>query len=215
MKESYNVLVIDDIKDMGKNFEAYKKYLSKDYGLKVNFKLNCSIEEVDYQDAYDLLMVDYNLSSGFFSGSEKGFGQEFIEKFRSYNKVCKIIFYSSEFMIDEKKNRYKIKLSDEEVFNVVNNLKVDAILPKVGNFDLMIKTIGMNLLNQDPILNFLNYLKFEYVNNDIELFYSGSSDIAINIDELMKEYQLGTEIGRKFKNELYTTIGTQLFSYNY
>ena len=216
MSYTYKVLVIDDNRDMSLNFEPYMDFL-QDEGYFTKFDLvssNVEFKSINVLD-YDILMVDYNLKQGFFSNSNNSMGTDFLRTFRKENRVSKIIFYSSEFTYDkDNRTNNQIRLSPTEIFQLINDFKVDFIVPK-NNFNLVVKTIGECINDLDVIAKLLINLSQKFEGDDEHLIYSSPDGKDFTVKELLRGYLSDSDDGRQFREQLLSTVATVLFKYEY
>lgn len=213
MEYKFQVLVVDDDPQIKNNFNAYKKYLIKNHDLDVNFTVINNESEFNLNIPYDILMVDYNLKHGFFN-SAKQMGNEFIEEFRKKNRVSKIIFYSSEFEYNNETKKYKFPLPDREIFELINDLKVDKISSK-SNFEMMVEVIKDCCEDLDIISLILSRTLSEYEANDISVNYTNKKGEDIEVSTLLKDILFDNEQGKEFKKRVIETVLSVLFKYKY
>lgn len=209
----YNILVLDDMVDIKEVFEIYKDHIREKSGYKVEFHLVSNEDELKKFESikFDIVMIDYDLSQGLFKTTD---GNEWVRTVRQKNGVCKIIFYSSEFEYSES-NRAKcrLKLSSKEIFDLVNEYKVDAIVSK-NNFEMLINCIIDNIKNVDPISKLLIEMRQQYSYLG-EIFYYEIDGERISLDRLLNEYQSDTRIGKEFGKELAKTLASGVMTIDY
>lgn len=215
MDYTYQILVIDDTKDIENSFKVYQNHIL-DEGIKTFFTLVTSEEELKQvkKNTFDVLMVDYNLKNGFFSDN-RSMGTDFIKSFREKNRISKIIFYSSEFEYSGfNKKDCKLNLHPSEIFELINTFKVNSIVSK-SNFDMIIGSIIDNIKDLDPIAKLLINTRDKYDDDDFPLFYTTSDGNEMNIDQLLHEYQADSDRGKEFREQLLSTVVTLLLEYKY
>lgn len=160
-------------------------------------------------------MVDYNLRNGFFEDETMSMGTDFINDFRKNNMINKIIFYSTEFRYDLSTRIPDIQLniSQKEYYELINNYKIDAIVPK-NNTEMLVNMIENCIKNLDPISKFLRKTLNKF-SKDSDLLYYEAGGSEYTIAQLLEEYQKDSEVGKEFGENLLETIATLLLEYRY
>lgn len=216
MENIFKILVIDDEEQIKNNFQLYEKLLER-REIKSEFHLISNEKQYDSHkgEIFDVLMVDYNLRNGFFQSAGKAVGTDFIHQFRETNMISKIIFYSTGFRFQNKKPKIEAKLNitDEEYFTLVNDYKIDGIVPK-DNSALIVDIIEKCVKNIDPIIRFLKETQLKY-EKEGDLLYFESEGIEYTVSEILSEYQLNSEVGKRFELELLETVSTLLLNYKF
>ncbi|PCN43182.1 hypothetical protein B9C88_17175 [Brevibacillus laterosporus] len=213
MSYNFKALVIDDLPQQASTFETYKKYLKRKENIDIEFKVIHNESQYDENEPYDILLVDYNLRHGFFN-CEKQLGNEFIESFRKKNKICKVIFYSSEFYYSPNNKKYKIPLADKDLFDLINDLQVDKIASK-DNFNMMIQVIKECCMQLDILPLLLSRTLSEYKKKDITVSYTNLQGEEIDLSTLLDDIVHDNEQGKQFRKQIMDTILTVLFNYKY
>lgn len=212
----YKVLVVDDHKEIESSFQLYSMEL-EDRGLNVKFDIVSTIGyfEEKKDEQFDILMVDYNLRNGFFEDETMSMGTDFINDFRKNNMINKIIFYSTEFRYDLSTRIPDIQLniSQKEYYELINNYKIDAIVPK-NNTEMLVNMIEKCIKNLDPISKFLRKTLNKF-SKDSDLLYYEAGGSEYTIAQLLEEYQKDSEVGKEFGENLLETIATLLLEYRY
>ncbi|MGT2949983.1 hypothetical protein BU202_01495 [Streptococcus cuniculi] len=212
----YRVLVIDDHRDIERSFQLYALRL-EDKGFLVTFEIASTITEFVQKknERYDILMVDYNLRNGFFDEDSKSLGTDFISDFRKNNMISKIIFYSTEFRynVSAQPKDIQLNISPKEYYELINNYKIDAIVPK-NNTPMLVDRIEDCIKNLDPISKFLRSTMDKF-SEDADLLYYEVDGHDYTITQVLEEYQKATEIGKKFGENFLETIATVLLDYRY
>lgn len=216
MEDIFKILVIDDERQIENNFLLYEKLIEKK-GINSKFFLVSNENEYDSlkDETFDVLMVDYNLRHGFFQSADKTVGTDFIRDFREVNMIDKIVFYSTDFKFQNRSASIEARLNitDEEYFRLINDYRIDGIVPK-NNIDLIVDIIEKCVKDIDPIIRFLKETRSKYEKNGDYLYFE-SEGKEYTISEILKEYQLNSEVGKKFGVELLETISTVLLNYKY
>lgn len=213
MAYKFKALVVDDMPQMVKSFDIYQKYLKVKKNIDIDFKAIHSEEDYDENEAFDILLVDYNLKHGFFN-NDKTLGNQFIESFRKKNKISKIIFYSSEFEYDVDAKRYKFNFPAKEIFNLINDLQVDKIAAK-DNFNMMLEVIAECCEELDIVPLILSRTLSQYKEKDISVTYTDLEGEEIEVASLLEDIIKDSKRGRAFKEQLVETVMTVLFNYKY
>ncbi|HEL1769328.1 hypothetical protein UN717_07535 [Streptococcus suis] len=212
----YKVLVVDDYKEIERSFPLYSMEL-EDRGLNVKFDIVSTIRDFKEKkdEQFDILMVDYNLRNGFFEDETMSMGTDFINDFRKKNMINKIIFYSTEFRYDLSTRIPDIQLniSQKEYYELINNYKIDAIVPK-NNTEMLVDMIENCIKNLDPISKFLRKTLNKFA-EDSDLLYYEAKGSEYTIAQLLEEYQKDSEVGKEFGENLLETIATLLLEYRY
>ena len=216
MENVFKILVIDDERQIESNFPLYEMLIKRKG---INSKFSLVSNENEYEtikhETFDVLMVDYNLRNGFFQSADKTVGTDFIRDFREVNMVDKIVFYSTDFKYQNRVTNIEAKLNitDEEFFRLINDYKIDGIVPK-NNPHLIADIIEKCVRDIDPIIRFLKETKLKYEKSGDYLYFE-SDGTEYTISEILKEYQLNSEVGKKFGVELLETMSTVLLNYKY
>lgn len=212
----YKVLVIDDHKEIESSFPLYSMEL-KDRSLNVKFDIVSTIGDFEGKkgEQFDILMVDYNLRNGFFEDERMSMGTDFINDFRKNNMINKIIFYSTEFRYNvlARTQDIQLNISPKEYYDLINNYKIDAIVPK-DNTDMLVDRIEDCIKNLDPISKFL-MSTMDRFSEDKDLLYYEVDGVDYTITQVLEEYQKDTDVGKKFGESLLETVATMLLDYRY
>lgn len=203
MPKIFNIIVVDDKPEtIEVVLQAVKLSLKIDYNYEINYKLLSKRTEVDQLNNYvcDIVMFDCALSGedyNFQNMDESRYGFELIKKYREKNKRTKIIFYSGSFDFEDEGT---FDLSVLDFIHIINELNVFAITNR--EVSRLVDTIKRAIDELDTILISLEDLICHY--GEDGYFYVG--DKKLSSDELLKELKLGTKLGEKFREEVYSTI---------
>ena len=203
MKKKFEIIVVDDNPDtMEMVLYAVKKALQFKYNYEIEYKILSKRKDVDKlgEQICDIVMFDCALSGedyDFQDNSAARYGYELIKKYRENNKRTKIIFYSGSFDFQEEGS---FDLSVKDFVQIINDLNIFAITNR--EVDMLINTIKKAIDELDTVLISLEDLIYHYGEDGI--FYVDNKKISA--DELLKELRLGTPIGEKFREEIYSTI---------
>lgn len=203
MPKIFNIIVVDDKPEtIEVVLQAVKSSLKIDYNYEINYKLLSKRTEVDQLNNYvcDIVMFDCALSGedyNFQNMDESRYGFELIKKYREKNKRTKIIFYSGSFDFEDEGT---FDLSVLDFIHIINELNVFAITNR--EVSRLVDTIKRAIDELDTILISLEDLICHY--GEDGYFYVG--DKKLSSDELLKELKLGTKLGEKFREEVYSTI---------
>lgn len=203
MPKIFNIIVVDDKPEtIEVVLQAVKSSLKIDYNYEINYKLLSKRTEVDQLNNYvcDIVMFDCALSGedyNFQNMDESRYGFELIKKYRKKNKRTKIIFYSGSFDFEDEGT---FDLSVLDFIHIINELNVFAITNR--EVSRLVDTIKRAIDELDTILISLEDLICHY--GEDGYFYVG--DKKLSSDELLKELKLGTKLGEKFREEVYSTI---------
>ncbi len=203
MPKIFNIIIVDDKPEtIEVVLQAVKSSLKIDYNYEINYKLLSKRTEVDQLNNYvcDIVMFDCALSGedyNFQNMDESRYGFELIKKYREKNKRTKIIFYSGSFDFEDEGT---FDLSVLDFIHIINELNVFAITNR--EVSRLVDTIKRAIDELDTILISLEDLICHY--GEDGYFYVG--DKKLSSDELLKELKLGTKLGEKFREEVYSTI---------
>ena len=203
MPKIFNIIVVDDKPEtIEVVLQAVKSSLKIDYNYEINYKLLSKRTEVDQLNNYvcDIVMFDCALSGedyNFQNMDESRYGFELIKKYREKNKRTIIIFYSGSFDFEDEGT---FDLSVLDFIHIINELNVFAITNR--EVSRLVDTIKRAIDELDTILISLEDLICHY--GEDGYFYVG--DKKLSSDELLKELKLGTKLGEKFREEVYSTI---------
>ena len=203
MPKIFNIIVVDDKPEtIEVVLQAVKSSLKIDYNYEINYKLLSKRTEVDQLNNYvcDIVMFDCALSGedyNFQNMDESRYGFELIKKYREKNKRTKIIFYSGSFDFEDEGT---FDLSVLDFIHIINELNVFAITNR--EVSRLVDTIKRAIDELDTILISLEDWICHY--GEDGYFYVG--DKKLSSDELLKELKLGTKLGEKFREEVYSTI---------
>lgn len=181
--------------------EAVKKKLAlKD--IKIEYKILSKQREVDNLEnsSCDIIMFDCALSGenyNFENYEEARFGFELLKRYRKKNKRTKIIFYSGSFDFD---GEGFFDLTPLEFIQIINELNVFAITNR--EVDRLFDAIQKAIKEIDTILISMEDLIYNY--GEDGYFYIDGAKIASQ--KLIHELRIGSEIGEKFREEVYSTI---------
>ncbi|QZY56486.1 hypothetical protein [Crassaminicella profunda] len=213
MSYKYRALVIDDEIQIKSVCDTYAQYLKELHDIDIKFDIANNESEYDETKPYDILLVDYNLKKSF-NFANKNTGDGFIEKFRTKNRVSKVIFYSSSFVYNQDKGKYTFPFEGKEAFDLINKLQIDRIVPK-DNFDMMIEVIESCCKQMDILPLTLTKLLKEYRSEDIHINYTNKAGEEIEITDLINELLNDTEEGRNFRERILKTVFSVLLNVNY
>lgn len=195
-----NILIIDDDKGITDTFDIIKKIMKKKQDIDVKTTLaNTKSELIDELNnkstIYDIVFVDYFLEKTF--GDEDGI--KIIRKVRDINKLCKIIFFSTNFEVK------KIQFQHSDYFHFINKLKIDGIVLKTEIQEIIeiIKETsdGINLFSSS-----LQKMIKDYDDISEKLYFKSSIGEKIDANELLKEIEKGTQIGKEFEKLYHKTL---------
>jgi hypothetical protein len=193
MERIYKIIIVDDNKNaMTDIMETVKLELRFDK-ININYEILDNGDSVDRIDKLvgDVFMFDCNLSSmpiKFINGCEFNQGFELIGAFRKNNKRSKIIFYSGTF---EKEGYPTFDAND--FVKMINDFNVFKISPRRA--EVLAKNLKLAIEDLDSILISMEGLITDFGED-------GSFDIdgaKLTGEQLLKELQLGTNIGEKFR----------------
>lgn len=203
MQKEFEIVVVDDNPDTVEVvFQAVKSTLKLDYNYNINYKILSKRKEVEKLNDYvcDIVMFDCALSGedyDFQDTSEARYGFELIKRYRKKNKRTKIIFYSGSFDFE---NEGSFDLSVTDFVYIINALNVFAISNR--EVSRLTDAIKRAIDDLDTVLVSLEELIHRY--GEDGYFYVNNQKISSEI--LLEELKLGTEIGEKFREEVYSTI---------
>ena len=171
-------------------------------GVKIEYKILSKQSEVDSLKNYscDIVMFDCALSGedyNFQNYEESRFGFTLLKRYRENNRRTKIIFYSGSFNFDGEGN---FDLSALDFVQIINELKIFAITNR--EVPRLSKAIKSAIEELDTVLVSMEDLICNYGENGV--FYIEGKSISAN--QLLQELRLGTAVGEKFREEIYSTI---------
>lgn len=202
MDKTFRIVAIDDNPDtLDPVLHAVKQMLNLD-GVKIEYKILSKQSEVDSLKNYscDIVMFDCALSGedyNFQNYEESRFGFTLLKQYRENNRRTKIIFYSGSFNFDGEGN---FDLSALDFVQIINELKIFAITNR--EVPRLSKAIKSAIEELDTVLVSMEDLICNYGENGV--FYIEGKSISAN--QLLQELRLGTAVGEKFREEIYSTI---------
>ncbi|WP_122789259.1 hypothetical protein [Intestinibacillus sp. Marseille-P6563] len=202
MDKTFRIVAIDDNPDtLDPVLHAVKQMLNLD-GVKIEYKILSKQSEVDSLKNYscDIVMFDCALSGedyNFQNYEESRFGFTLLKRYRENNRRTKIIFYSGSFNFDGEGN---FDLSALDFVQIINELKIFAITNR--EVPRLSKAIKSAIEELDTVLVSMEDLICNYGENGV--FYIEGKSISAN--QLLQELRLGTAVGEKFREEIYSTI---------
>lgn len=212
MKYVFQALAIDDEPQMIDYFNVIKQFLLDIYQIQINFDV--IHEEKDYQreKSYDILLIDYDLKRGY--SVKKQQGNEVIKEFRKYNRISKVIFYSSSFVYSDEKKNYVIALPVKEIYDLINDYQINKIASK-ENFDMMVKVIKECCAELDILPLILVRMLSHYKKAGIETIYTNSKGDEIDANGLIDEIMNDNEEGKKFREKFTEAVLNTMFDFKY
>lgn len=202
MDKIFRIVAIDDNPDtLDPVLHAVKQMLNLD-GVKIEYKILSKQSEVDSLKNYscDIVMFDCALSGedyNFQNYEESRFGFTLLKRYRKNNRRTKIIFYSGSFNFDGEGN---FDLSALDFVQIINELKIFAITNR--EVPRLSKAIKSAIEELDTVLVSMEDLICNYGENGV--FYIEGKSLSAN--QLLQELRLGTAVGEKFREEIYSTI---------
>ena len=202
MDKTFRIVAIDDNPDtLDPVLHAVKQMLNLD-GVKIEYKILSKQSEVDSLKNYscDIVMFDCALSGedyNFQNYEESRFGFTLLKRYRENNRRTKIIFYSGSFNFDGEGN---FDLSALDFVQIINELKIFAITNR--EVPRLSKAIKSAIEELDTVLVSMEDLICNYGENGV--FYIEGRSFSVN--RLLQELRLGTAVGEKFREEIYSTI---------
>lgn len=202
MDKTFRIVAIDDNPDtLDPVLHAVKQMLNLD-GVKIEYKILSKQSEVDSLKNYscDIVMFDCALSGedyDFQNYEESRFGFTLLKRYRENNRRTKIIFYSGSFNFDGEGN---FDLSALDFVQIINELKIFAITNR--EVPRLSKAIKSAIEELDTVLVSMEDLICNYGENGV--FYIEGKSLSAN--QLLQELRLGTAVGEKFREEIYSTI---------
>lgn len=203
MQKIFNIVIVDDNPDtLDTILKTVKSSLKINYNYEINYTILSKRREVDKLNDYvcDIVMFDCALSGedyNFQDNAEARYGFELIKKYRIKNKRTKIIFYSGSFDFEDEGS---FDLSIKDFVQIINELNIFAITNR--NVNRLVNVIKKAIDELDTVLISLEDLIYRY-GEDGYFFVSGQK---ISSQELLNQIRLGTQIGEKFREEVYSTI---------
>ena len=202
MDKTFRIVAIDDNPDtLDPVLHAVKQMLNLD-GVKIEYKILSKQSEVDSlkNHSCDIVMFDCALSGedyNFQNYEESRFGFTLLKRYRENNRRTKIIFYSGSFNFDGEGN---FDLSALDFIQIINELKIFAITNR--EVPRLSKAIKSAIEELDTVLVSMEDLICNYGENGV--FYIEGEPLSAN--RLLQELRLGTAVGEKFREEIYSTI---------
>lgn len=203
MSRIFNIVVVDDNPEtLEYVLQAIKMQLKIKYNYDISYILLSKRNEVEQLNEHpcDIVMFDCALSGedyNFQDKDESRYGFELLKEYREKNKRTKIIFYSGSFDFE---GEGSFDLSVMEFVEIINELNVFAISNR--EVERLVMSIKRAIDDLDTILISLEDLIYSY--GEEGYFYIQNEKLSAA--ELLKELKLGTDIGEKFRKEIYSTI---------
>lgn len=206
----YKIVFIDDEKEIIERImEAVKGIVAKSHGLDLQYNVFSKREEIEgiHNAAADIVLFDCAMGATnlyFEDKDESTYGIELMRRFREKNKRTKIIFYSGGFQLE---GSQCYEFTNSEMLKLINDLHIFKMIPK--DLEEISKAIIEALEELDAVIVGLEDLKYEYDNFGI--FHVNDKDYSIA--QLIEELKNGTEIGERFKNNVYKLTLTYLMKF--
>jgi CheY-like chemotaxis protein len=203
MQKEFHIVIVDDNPDtLDTILKTVKSSLRINYNYEINYTILSKRKEVDKLNDYvcDIVMFDCALSGedyNFQDNAEARYGFELIKKYRKKNKRTKIIFYSGSFDFEDEGS---FDLSIKDFVQIINELNIFAITNR--NVKRLVDVIKKAIDELDTVLISLEDLIYRYGEDG----YFFVSDQRISSQDLLNEIRLGTQVGEKFREEVYSTI---------
>lgn len=202
MEKIFTLIAVDDKPESLDPILATVKELLSLEGLNLTYKILSKKNEVEKLQDYpcDIVMFDCALSGENFDFSdyeEARFGIKLLKDYRKQNCRTKIIFYSGSFDFEGEGN---FDLTCLEFVQMINELNVFAI----SNRDVKRLTglIQKAIAELDTVLVSMEDLILTYGENGTFII----NGIQVPAQQLLTELRLGTAIGEKFREDIYSTI---------
>lgn len=206
----YKIVFIDDEKEIIERImEAVKGIVAKSHGLDLQYYVFSKREEIEgiHNAAADIVLFDCAMGATnlyFEDKDESTYGIELMRRFREKNKRTKIIFYSGGFQLE---GSQCYEFTNSEMLKLINDLHIFKMIPK--DLEEISKAIIEALEELDAVIVGLEDLKYEYDN--FGMFHVNDKDYSIA--QLIEELKNGTEIGERFKNNVYKLTLTYLMKF--
>ena len=206
----YKIVFIDDEKEIIERImEAVKGIVAKSHGLDLLYYVFSKREEIEgiHNAAADIVLFDCAMGATnlyFEDKDESTFGIELMKKFREKNKRTKIIFYSGGFQLE---GSQCYEFTNSEMLKLINDLHIFKMIPK--DLEEISKAIIEALEELDAVIIGLEDLKYEYDNFGV--FHVNDKDYSIT--QLIEELKNGTEVGERFKNNVYKLTLTYMMKF--
>lgn len=201
MEKCYDILVVDDEKNIKDIFETFIMEF-KEEGIDVKFDYIHELDKFhEVKKPFDVILFDSEFRTSSLSTikEKKSQGFELIRQYRTTNKRTKVIFYSSTFDL---KNEDQIPLSHKEYFEIINELNIFRLVYKNKAehiYGAIIDAIKAALDDLDVIMTSLEKMYYDY--NGIDLGYQiEGKDITLH--QLMYEFKMGGENAEKFRKDI-------------
>lgn len=202
MKKEFKLIAVDDNPEsLEPILAAVKEILSLD-GLNLGYLIFSKKNEVEKLKEYpcDIVMFDCALSGENFDFAhyeEARFGIKLLQEYRKQNRRTKIIFYSGSFDFEGEGN---FDLTCLDFVQMINELNIFAISNR--DVRLLAHLIKKAIAELDTVLVSMEDLILTYGENGTFII-NGS---CVPAQQLLTELRLGTEIGEKFREDIYATI---------
>ena len=206
----YKIVFIDDEKTIIETImESVKEIVGKSHGLELQYYIFSDRKEIEslHNVAADIVLFDCAMGGAnlyFEDMDESIFGVELMKRFREKNKRTKIIFYSGGFQLE---GSQCYEFTNAEMLKLINDLHIFKMIPK--DLKEISQAIIEALEELDAVIIGLEDLKYEYDN--LGLFRVDNKDYSIT--QLIEELRNGTEIGERFKNNVYKLTLTYLMKF--
>lgn len=189
--------------------ETVKCIVNKTHGLELQYYIFSERKEIEKMNevAADIILFDCAMGGTdlyFENREDENYGVELIKKFRDKNKRTKIIFYSGGFKLA---GSQCYEFTNEEMLELINDLHIYKMIPK--DVRAISNAIIEAIEELDAVVIGLEDLKYEYDNHG--MFHVGDKNYSI--EQMIYELKNGTDIGEKFKNNVYKLTLTYLMKF--
>lgn len=202
MDKIFNLIAVDDQPESLEPILAAVKELLSLEGLNLVYKILSKKNEVEKLKDFpcDIVMFDCALSGEDFDFShyeEARFGFKLLQDYRKQNRRTKIIFYSGSFDFEGEGN---FDLTCLDFVQMINELNVFAISNR--DVERLAGLIQKAIAELDTVLISMEDLILTYGENGTFII----NGAHVPAQQLLMELRLGTEIGEKFREDIYSTI---------
>ncbi|NOL31116.1 hypothetical protein [Bacillus altitudinis] len=207
----YNILVVDDEKNINDLFDPLKDILYEEDELLVRFEYMNDISNFKIKKPFDVVMFDskfLNTKHDYeYNQEHKTIGFNLIESFRKSNKKTKIIFYSSHFDISEPD---QIPYGAKDFFRIINDLNIYKMVNKNKTKEIY-NAIKDAIDDLDIIMIMLEKMSKDYEGLDIEYEINEEN---IPMQKLINDFKMGGKISEKFRKEVMDIVLSYMSKFN-
>ncbi len=211
MDYNFKCSVIDDeIEEITERLSYAETMLLEDHNIKVDMEVSQDISKDKLRSDYDILLIDYDLSK-----KSKLDGDVIISEIRKRNRIVKIIFYSSKFTYNEESKKFKfVGVSDNTIYKIINQWKVDKVIPK-NNLNILVSSIKECCEEFDITLLGLYKSIEKYIKEGIKVNYRLKNGKELSNNELLNELKKDSTKSKEIRDKISKFTITNILDFEY